>query len=134
MLNPSSATEAVDDPTIRRVAGFSRRWGFGSAVVVNLFALRSTNPAAIALHPDPVGPENDASIVGAAATADQMVVAWGNHGAVSNPATGAVRHTEVAALLPDVTPLCLGVTALGQPRHPLYMPWETVPREVPALA
>jgi len=127
MLNPSTATESVDDPTTKRVVGFSRLWGFGSAVVVNLFALRSATPTALVEHPDPVGADNDASIERCVATADAVVVAWGNHGVTINPATGTQRHHEIAGLLSNVSPRCLGVTVQGQPRHPLYVPTCTVP-------
>ncbi|HEX6285988.1 MAG TPA: DUF1643 domain-containing protein [Acidimicrobiia bacterium] len=122
MLNPSTATETVDDPTIRRVVAFSRLWGFGSALVVNLFALRSVSPETLARHPDPVGPENDSAIERAIGSADLVVVAWGNHGLKLNPKTRTPRSSEVAALLSGVNPRCLGLTASGQPRHPLYLP------------
>lgn len=127
MLNPSTATEALDDPTTRRVVGFSRLWGFGSAVVVNLFALRSATPEVLARHPDPVGADNDASIQRGVATADRIVVAWGNHGVTINPTTGTPRHHEIAGLLSHSSSHCLGVTGQGQPRHPLYLPSCTVP-------
>lgn len=134
MLNPSTATQTEDDATIRRVTGFSLRWGFGSVVVVNLFALRSTRPSRLALHPDPVGPANDTSILSAARGADLVVVAWGNHGTTPNPITQAPRHLEVTRLLADLGTHCLGVTASRQPRHPLYLPSATTPIPYPAPA
>lgn len=59
LLNPSTATARQDDSTVRRVVDFSRQWGFGSVVVVNLFALRTADPVRLRSHPDPVGPDND---------------------------------------------------------------------------
>src|SRR3954470_11499675 len=58
MLNPSTADDEVDDPTIRRCMGFARREGLGGIVVANLYALRATYPKSLALHPDPDGPGN----------------------------------------------------------------------------
>ena len=42
MLNPSTADDRKDDPTIRRSIGFAHAWGFGALEVVNLFAYRAT--------------------------------------------------------------------------------------------
>lgn len=135
LLNPSTATEWLDDPTITRVTGFSRRWGFGSAVVVNLFALRSTDPTALHLAPDPVGPENDAANVEAVESADAVLGAWGNHGNIINPLTGSPRHLEASSLLsPDAEIHCLGLTVEGQPRHPLYLRATTRPELLPRSA
>ncbi len=133
MLNPSSATASDDDPTIRRVTGFSRRWGFGSAVVVNLFALRSTVPSRLSQHRDPVGPWNDSFIRRAVGSSDLVVVAWGNHGNRLNPTTQVPRDREVSDLLPATELHCLGLTAQRQPRHPLYVPYSSEPRAFRAL-
>ena len=119
MLNPSTADAERDDPTIRRCAGFARRWGFAAMTVVNLFALRATDPARLRRARDPVGPANDGHIAAAAAGADAVVLAWGAHGDLRG------RDRDVLALLAGVRPACLGVTRGGQPRHPLYLPRAT---------
>ena len=59
-LNPSTADAANDDPTIRRITGFSRSLGFGGFLIVNLFAFRATKPIDLFASSDPIGPENDA--------------------------------------------------------------------------
>lgn len=117
MLNPSTADASNLDPTCRRCVGFAREWGYGGIEVVNLFALRSTDPSALYGAADPVGPENDAAIV-EAALLGPVVAAWGVHGALNR------RGREVAALLRRELGkplLCLGVTVRGEPRHPLYL-------------
>jgi hypothetical protein len=131
MLNPSTADASENDPTIRRCIGFAKRNGYGGITVVNLFALRATKPAALALHPDPVGPDNDMWIQSVLFKQPAAVIAaWGAY----PPAAGrgmADRATErVAAVLRLVAiygvPLkCLGTTKDGQPRHPLYLAGST---------
>jgi hypothetical protein len=37
-LNPSKADGKRDDPTIRRMIGFTDSWGFGRMIVINLYA------------------------------------------------------------------------------------------------
>ena len=112
MLNPSTADAEIDDPTIRRVIGFSQSWGFQAAIVCNLFALRATNPQALRTHSDPVGPDNDDYLMRAVCASDRIVVAWGAHPFASS------RAAWVKKLLPNSH--CLGVTKEGHPRHPLY--------------
>src|SRR5262245_13227298 len=80
MLNPSTADADQDDPTIRRCLGFSRAWGAGGLVVVNLFALRATDPDQLRIAADPVGPDND-SHLSTAAFGRLVVAAWGARGA-----------------------------------------------------
>lgn len=117
LLNPSTADEVADDPTIRRCRGFAASWGYRSLVVTNLFGIRATDPAVMKAATDPVGPENDRHIRDFAANANAVVVAWGVHGAHRS------RDAEVLALLASigVQPVCLGVTMGGHPRHPLYV-------------
>jgi len=115
MLNPSTADELADDPTIRRCRGFSADWGFGLVQIVNLFALRSTNPWVLKASADPVGPSNDEWIRSAAYSASKIVVGWGVHGALLD------RGEQVSRLLADRELLCLGRTKEGFPKHPLYL-------------
>jgi hypothetical protein len=114
MLNPSTADAERDDPTIRRCVRFSRRWGFGGLVVVNLFAWRAKRPAELSAIDDPVGEDNDASLLEHAG-GRTVIAAWGNHGALLG------RAKTVLQLLAGSRIRCLGVTAAGQPRHPLYV-------------
>jgi hypothetical protein len=121
MLNPSTADETHDDPTIRRCIDFSRRWGFGSLEVVNLFALRATCPRILMSASDPIGPYNDDHILAAAGRANLLIAAWGIHG------DHLWRAQRVAGLLESHRVRCLGLTSGGQPRHPLYVPATTPP-------
>lgn len=114
-LNPSTADEAVDDPTIRREIGFAKLWGFGGLYKVNAFGYRSTDPRGLASAADPIGPDNDWSIAEAAAMCEVRIAAWG--------ADKAVTPARVKALLAALGPCyCLGTTKAGHPKHPLYLP------------
>lgn len=119
MLNPSTADASVDDPTIRRCIKFSNREGAGSLVVVNLFARRCTRPVHLLDPGDPVGPDNDQVILGAVEASHRVVFAWG----ASVPLPLYKRIEAVQDLLDGVAlaPMCLGRTASGAPRHPLYV-------------
>lgn len=116
-LNPSTADGRRDDPTVRRCVGFARDWGYGALVLVNLFALRSTDPARLRRARDPIGPENDDWISRLVQAATMIVAAWGAHGDLRG------RDRRVLELLPTV--FCLGRTRDGHPRHPLYLARET---------
>jgi hypothetical protein len=130
MLNPSTADARADDSTIRRVVAFSRLWGYGSVRVVNLFALRTTRPRALRSTDDPVGAGNDEVIREAVSASDAVIAAWGNNGMIRNPASGRPRCEEVSDLLSRLTPepQCLEITKMGQPRHPLYVRGDSIPR------
>ena len=127
MCNPSTADEAMDDPTIRRCIGFSAQRPPTKMVVVNLFAARATNPKALRAMADPAGPLNNQVIADEIRLADDVVVAWGN--APSRWAVGRLRIRIVAGQLLSIrTGACLwalGFTAAGHPRHPLYLPRDT---------
>lgn len=133
MLNPSTASEITDDPTIRRCLGFAQCWGCGGILIVNLFAARATDPRTLATAPDPIGPENDDHLRWAAsASATPLICAWGAHPLAQH----GERANRVQALLRQAgrSLACLGTTAHGHPRHPLYLPSATPLETLPAPA
>lgn len=124
MLNPSTATEVQNDPTVERCERRARTLGFGAFRVTNIFAFRATDPRVMRAEPDPIGPGNDAALAASARWADQVICAWGGHG------THLRRGPQVEALLRATgCPLYhLGLTKDGQPRHPLYIAYATQPK------
>lgn len=121
MLNPSTADDSTDDPTIRRCASFARRFGWLSFRVVNLFAIRATDPKdladLLAGGADIVGPDNDRTLHSALNSSSQVVAAWGaSGGELAKARAGVVRAAN-----PGVEWWCLGTTKDGAPRHPLYV-------------
>lgn len=132
MLNPSTATEIKNDPSVERCERRARALEFGSFTVCNLFAYRSTNPKKLKEVKDPNGIGNDAAIASSSNRADIIVCAWGNHGAHLN------RGKSVESMLRNHG--CdlhhLGITAQGFPKHPLYVSYSVKPaiwecRDVP---
>jgi hypothetical protein len=125
MLNPSTATAELDDPTIRKCIGFSKRWGFGRLFVLNLFALRSTDPRGLARVEDPVGPDNDLHTRVCIRASSLVVCAWGCRQHLTSDLLRA-RPTQAMQLIPkDVPAVCLGYRKDGAPRHPLMVAYET---------
>jgi hypothetical protein len=123
MLNPSTASEVQNDPTVERCERRARHLGFGAFRVTNIFAWRATDPRDMKKASDPVGPQNDQTLVEGAGWADQIIAAWGVQGA------HMTRGQEVAAQLRATeTPLFhLGLSKQGHPRHPLYLPYAQQP-------
>ncbi len=113
-LNPSTADERVDDPTIRRCSSFAQEWGATGFMVANLFAFRATKPKDLMLASDPIGMENDRWLRGASSYSTRTIVCWGNDGAYGG------RSANVLPLLKQ--PEALRVNKGGQPSHPLYLP------------
>lgn len=117
MLNPSTADASIDDPTIRRCIGFAKREHCGGLVVVNLFALRATNPGELQASVDRVGPENYHHI-SEASYSGRIVLAWGAHPLAAEQGR---KVTWALNMQPGRTLWCLGTTKVGAPRHPLYV-------------
>ncbi|MCB1395363.1 MAG: DUF1643 domain-containing protein [Rhodobacter sp.] len=123
MLNPSTATEVQNDPTVERCERRARALGYGAFRVCNIFAWRATDPKVMRAQDDPVGPGNDAAIAEGADWADTVVCAWGTHGA------HLARGPAVEALLRATgKPLWhLGLSKAGHPKHPLYIGYDRQP-------
>ena len=124
MLNPSTATEVQNDPTVERCERRARALGFGAFRVLNIFAFRATDPREMRRAPDPIGPGNDAAIRAALPWVDRVICAWGAHG------THLGRGPTVEAMLRAAgCPLFhLGLSKDGHPRHPLYIGYDVQPQ------
>lgn len=120
-LNPSTADADVDDPTVRKIIGFTRRWGYGGFALFNLLALRATDPKQLLKHPNPWGEKNgphEIAVQCRAYFSDPPIIAWGGiHQKFRRDALEMVRALSVVR--------CLGYTKDGQPRHPLMLPYST---------
>ena len=123
MLNPSTATEVQNDPTVERCERRARALGYGGFRVTNIFAFRATDPKVMLAEPDPVGPGNDAAIRDSLDWTGTVVCAWGNHGLHLN------RGAAVKSMLQQAGAhlLHLGLTGKDQPRHPLYVGYDRQP-------
>jgi len=123
MLNPSTATEVQNDPTVERCERRARTLGFGAFRVTNIFAWRDTDPRRMRAVTDPVGQENDAAILESCPWADQVICGWGTHGAHLD------RGVQVEKLLRGAGHAVynLGLTKDGQPKHPLYIAYKQLP-------
>lgn len=124
MLNPSTADASTNDPTIRKVIGFTRRNGFGELKVVNLCPVRATDPRDLPNGVEALGDVElaDRAIVDACAWGSAVVLAWGAHGADRPARVARVEALVRASGRPIYT---LGRTKSGQPKHPLYVSYET---------
>ena len=123
MMNPSTADEKADDPTIRRCIGFARAWGYTDLNITNLSPFQATDPKELreaGPEPDDVWQENIGVILDMICASDGVVAAWGVHGAIDVRADRVVA--AIVEAIPDVRLTCLGVTKEGHPRHPLYLP------------
>lgn len=114
-LNPSTADERENDPTIRRCIRFASDWGYGAIYMANLFALRATDPEVMKVHQEPVGIDNNVWLQDLARDAGVIICAWGTHG------THKGRDKQVITLLAAHELKCLGTTKHDHPRHPLYV-------------
>lgn len=133
MLNPSTADERRDDPTLLALIHFATLWGYGGLIVVNLNAFRATMPSAmIAAHKagvDVAGPENDYHLSSALGYAQRpgnaLLVAWGTGGDFRDAAARFATEADVR----NVKQLCLGRTLNGSPKHPLARGRHRIPRD-----
>ena len=124
MLNPSTADEIANDPTIERCEQRARAWGYGRLIVTNLFAFRATDPRQLRAAIDPIGPQNNRHIARAAREADLVVAAWGNHGRFGSRSTAVIRMLDGR----DVRLYALNIAKTGEPMHPLYLPYRLRPK------
>lgn len=115
MLNPGTGeTEKRRRNTLGRCKLWSKDWGFGGLLIGNIFATRTKSATQLLQQNDVQDQRNEDALRLLRATAAETVVAWGSKG----------RHQQRAASLAHILggAACLGLTAKGEPRHPLYIP------------
>lgn len=118
MLNPSTADASADDPTIRRCIGFAKREGCGGLRVENLYAFRATDPNTMFSHAHVAVGATDQFISVALDESDGPVIAaWGADKRAQNRARRVIEILRGCG----ARVVCLGKTANGSPRHPLYV-------------
>ena len=118
-LNPSIADENIDDPTITRCINFAKDWGYGTLLMANLFAFRSTYPKEIYLIDDPIGKDNDYYLLECVKQSDLIIACWGNNGTYMD------REKIIKELVPNL--YCLQKNKNGTPHHPLRLPRDINP-------
>jgi len=124
-LNPSTADELEDDPTIRRCINFARTWDYGGIYMMNLFAFRTKDPKILLTNLLPIGYEgaiygknwNDWFLKEVNKSCMTIVAAWGTKGNYLG------RDKEVMKFFRQMN--CLGLTKGGYPKHPLFLRSDT---------
>lgn len=119
-FNPSTADATQDDPTIRKMVGFARRWGYTRVIMTNIYAYRSTNWTALQGVADPFGPENHVYLTRVFRDAEIVVCAWG-----AMPMWEEYATMLTTWAMGQPTARCLGRNHNGTPRHPARIGYET---------
>ena len=110
MLNPSIGNESIDDPTIKRLLSFTRKFDYGGFFVGNLYTYITPNPKTLDTS---IGLTNkNLNILSnLVSKVDKVVYAWGN--SIEEP-------NEFKKFISG--PMCFGKNLNGTPSHPLYLP------------
>lgn len=122
-LNPSTATEVQNDPTVARCINYAKSWGYDAMTMLNAYAYRSTDPQRLKQIDDPVGSRCDHFIREQTQAASRVILCWGTHAAYLD------RHAELLQKLRRWQRVlhCLKITKGGYPWHPLYLSQDLSP-------
>jgi hypothetical protein len=112
-LNPSTADQVDNDPTMRRCINFAKAWGYGGLYMTNLFAYRTSKPKELFKVQQPIGVENDNYLIETGKKVKKVVFAWGASGSFLN------RDKQVFDIISKGYYIAL--TKENHPRHPLYL-------------
>ncbi len=127
MMNPSTADHTKNDPTILKVIRYSKRWGYGAVLVLNIYGFRTSRPENLPqVMRAAVGKANDWWIRTmfrfAARKKIPVICAWG----VKHKERGCqVRAIADEAGLPL---MCLELSLNAEPKHPRFLSESLNPR------
>ena len=122
-LNPSTADEVKNDPTVSRCINYSKSWDFGGMFMMNIFSYRTTYPSELKKEKNPIGHKNDYWISKIYKNSELCIGAWGNDGFFLK------RSNDICSLIPEL--FCLKINKCGEPAHPLYLKSSLEPTVVP---
>ncbi len=129
MLNPSTADASSNDPTVERCQRRAEQMGYGGLIVINVFALRSTDPKNLYTHEDPIGPKNSQAISQVAKEVKTVVCGWGKHGSFLK----RDRRTLLIIKSAGAQTMALKINKDGSPAHPLYIGYDVKPIPIDLL-
>ena len=136
MLNPSRVNAATDDPTLRRVCDYSRRWGYGWVTVGNLWSYRATKPADLKKWSQHGGEwvvrttaKCQRWVLSMAQRAHLVIVAWGNHGHLDRRSAAMLQQLAQHGIEPHA----LALTRQREPAHLLRLAARLTPRPLTEL-
>ncbi len=124
-INPSTADEKKDDPTVRRWRGFTERNNGVKFIIGNVFAFRATDVGELARAEDPVGPENMLHIDGIISEADILVPCWGSRNKLPRELWGHLDMFVDKLNCSGKPVKCFGKTVSNDPKHPLMLSYDT---------
>lgn len=125
-VNPSIASATVDDATVRKWIGFSKRLGFKRFIVGNVFAYRATDVRFLASDgADAIGPEWFDHTDQIIAEADVIIPCWGRRTKVPSAMRGQFENLTSLITGSGKPSMCWGLTAGGDPKHPLMLGYDT---------
>lgn len=121
-LNPSTADETKNDPTVTRCIGFAKKWGYDGLFMMNIFALRSTEPRMLYNNErSPIGLLNHLYLQRVGARSALAVCCWGNHGELHSTGNDTINNLKY------IVPLYMfGKTKQNEPKHPLYLKSDSI--------
>lgn len=129
-INPSTADKNKPDPTMRRVMGFAERYGFDSFVMLNVYPLRATNPAALPQECDAaIHTANIQEIVSVVSSHLEASILLAYGGNINSRKYLRPCLRDIIDALKPYNPKYFQIgTALnrdGSPKHPLMAPYSS---------
>lgn len=124
-VNPSTANATLDDATVRKWKGFTLRNGGHRFIVGNLFSYRATDVRQLGKVHDCTGPAHIFFLNKIVEEADVLVPCWGSSTKVPKGLRMMIDAMETRLRNANKPVLHFGLTASGDPKHPLMLGYST---------